>query len=71
VADFQADVPEMTDQAFQFCLHRGAGFLRQQDQQVDVGSRVEFAPAIATNRSKGQRCGKVQRSPELFKYVVD
>jgi hypothetical protein len=71
VANFEADVPEMADQALQLFLQRVVGLLRQQDQQVDVGGRVEFAAAVAADRSQGQRGGKVERLPQLLENRID
>ncbi|CUK07277.1 Uncharacterised protein [Achromobacter sp. 2789STDY5608615] len=50
VAGLQAQVPERGDQLLDGGLVLGGGGVRQQDQQVDVGVRVQFAAAVAAHR---------------------
>ena len=67
VADVEADVPQQADQLFE--LRRGRGVLGgmvvigQQDQQIDVGTRVEFAAAVSADGGQGQVLRHGQRRP--------
>ena len=63
MADFQPDVPKVANQSLKLFLQRRAGFLRQQNQQVNIGSRVELTPAIAAHGSECQRCREIKQVP--------
>jgi len=70
VADFQADVPEKADEGFQAVgqfLIRGTG---QENEQIDVGSGVEFPPAIAPHRHQIHAFRKALVPPELAQQVI-
>jgi len=71
MADLEADVPEMADQAFQLVLKRAAGFLWQQNQQVDVGGGKQLAAPITPYCRQGQRGREVERLPQLLENRID
>ena len=71
VADFQADVPEAADQALQLGFRARAGGLRQQDQQVDVGGRIEFAAPVTANGSEGDRGRERKIGPQAAEDFID
>src|SRR5574343_176572 len=58
VPKLQADIPEMADQAFQFPLLRLIRFLTQEDQQIDIGGRVELTTAVTADSGKRDRSRK-------------
>jgi hypothetical protein len=46
------------------------GGLRQEEQNIDVGGRIEFAAAVATDGQKRQRRRQIERLPQLAKDLV-
>ena len=71
MSDLETDVPEVTDQALESLLQRGVGFMRQQNQEVDVGSRVKLAAPVAANRGERQRRREIEACPEADENVID
>ena len=53
LADFQADVPEQGEKAFDGLAEDFVIIAAQQDQQVDVRVRVQLATAVAANGEQG------------------
>ena len=60
VADFQADVPQKGDEAFQGGAGLRVGGVAEQHHQVHVGVRVQFAAAVAAHRHQGGLVKAVQ-----------
>ncbi len=71
VADFQPDVPQFPDQLLQLLLQRFVRLLRQQDEQVDVGLRVELGAAVAAHCDQRQIGGEAEQPPDLAQMVVE
>ncbi len=71
MAGFQPDIPEQADQFLELRGQHAAGRLGQEDQQIDVGGRVQFASAVATDGNQRQRSRQVQFSPEFAEDFVD
>jgi hypothetical protein len=71
VAGFEADVPEHADQSFEPGSQHAAGLLRKQDQQIDVGSRVQLAAAVAADGDQRQRGRQIKLAPEFAQHLVD
>ncbi|CFP51985.1 Uncharacterised protein [Bordetella pertussis] len=71
MAGFQAQVPQGGHQ----CLDRARigrrRGLRQQDQQVDVGMRIQFAAAIAADRRQGGAGRQRTQLDQLAQRLVD
>ena len=71
MSDFETDVPEVADQALQSLLQRGVGFMRQENQEVDVGRRVKLAAPVAADRGERQRGREIEACPEADENVID
>ena len=54
VPDFEADVPQEGEKAFQAPLPGGRFALRQQDAHVDIGAGMKLAAPVAANRDQRQ-----------------
>ena len=52
MTDFQPDVPEEGQEALEAFVAFVEVALRQQDQHVDVGARMQFAAAVAAHRDQ-------------------
>ena len=71
-ADFEADVPEQADQVSRAARRvRVARFLRQQQQEVDVGAGPQFATAVAADGSEGEVFGDAQVAPQVAQQLID
>jgi hypothetical protein len=70
VADFESDVPEQADQLFEARGQHAVGLLWQQDQQIDVGRRVQFAASVTADRNQRQR-RRHQGSCQSSQHFVD
>jgi hypothetical protein len=71
VADFEADVPEEADQLLELRGQQAVGLLRQQDQQIDVGRRVQLASTVAADCNQRERRRHGQFAPEFAEDFVD
>ncbi|MNE28757.1 hypothetical protein D3C80_1222130 [compost metagenome] len=73
LADFQADIPEQGQEAFDGIAKDLVVGAVEQDQQVDVGIGVQFPPAIAANGHQGDIgvIAPVELVPGLLQDVVD
>src|SRR5699024_8210201 len=49
VADFEADIPQRSDQTLEQPLDVGVRRSREQHENVDVGIRIELATAVAAH----------------------
>jgi hypothetical protein len=67
VPDFEADVPERTDQPLERLALGRLRFVREQDEEVDVRARIEFAATIATGGN--ERCARRQVGHGLYRAV--
>ncbi|MNE64043.1 hypothetical protein D3C80_1594280 [compost metagenome] len=70
--DFQADVPEQGEEAFDRLAKAFVVVAAQQDQQVDVRVGVQFATAIAAHRQQGDVgvCAPLQAIPGFSQDLV-
>ena len=73
MADFQADIPQKGDKFFQLvagCLFRLAG---AQDQQVNIGMRMQFATAVTAHGDQRQVWLRAERTdlPGTHQHVID
>ena len=74
MTDIEPDVPQQPDQFLQ--LRRGHGarlrvsFVGQQDQQIDVGTGIEFAATVAANSGQRQSVGHRQCAPDFPQHVI-
>ena len=71
MADFQSDVPEQADQAFEARGEGGIRRLGQQQQEVDIRRRVEFAAPVAADGDEGEGSGQGDLGPEVAQDLVD
>ena len=73
VADFEVDVPEEGDDAFDHAAAGVVGRGRHEDQDVDVGVRMQFAAAVAADRRERPALVAVRqlRAPHLAQDDVD
>ncbi|MNU46963.1 hypothetical protein D3C71_358360 [compost metagenome] len=71
VADFQAQVPQQLHQFLELFLRGGVRRLLQQDQQVDVGIRKQFAPAIAAHAHQGRAGRQTRFLPGTRQHAID
>ena len=58
MADFKAAVPKQIQQLFHHLFEIGRNFsfgLSMQEHHIHVARRIEFAPAVTTNRNQGDR----------------
>lgn len=71
--DFQADVPEQGQEAFDGVAENLVVGAVQQDQQVDVGVGVQFAATVAADRHQGDVgvFAPVELVPGLLQDVID
>ena len=63
VPDLEADVPEEGEEALDVRLPVGGVALRQQHHDVDVGARVQLAPAVTADRHQREVLGIAARVP--------
>ena len=61
----------MADQPFEPFLQGEAGRTRQQDQEIDVGCRVELAAAVAADCRQREGFRKAEAVPQAHEDVVD
>lgn len=73
LADFQADIPQQRQEALDGVAENLMIGAVQQDQQVDVGIRVQFAAPVAAHRHQGDVgvLAPVELLPGLLQDVVD
>jgi len=71
VAGLQPDVPEQADQLLEAPGQRLIGLLRQQDEEIDVGGRVQLATAIAADRYEAKRSRQGESLPGIAQHFVD
>ncbi len=73
LADFQADVPEQGEEAFDRLAEALLVLAVEEDQQVDVGVGVEFAAAVAAHGDQGDVgvVSPVEALPGLLQDLVD
>ena len=57
MADLEADVPERADQPLERFALGGLRLVRQQDQEIDIGARIELAASITAggNQRRARR----------------
>jgi hypothetical protein len=71
VAGFESDVPKDADQLLQPRSQHAVWLLRQQDQQVNVGGRVQFTSTVAANCNQGKRIRQTKFAPDFAQHCVD
>ena len=71
MAGFEAEVTKQADQLLQLRCQHAVGWLGQQDQQIDIGCRVQLTSAIAADRDQGKRRRQAQLAPQLAEDFVD
>ena len=71
VADVQSDIPEQANQRFEarFAMYIHAH--GDEDQQIDVGRREQFAAAVAADRRQRDFRRHGQIAPEFAQYAID
>ena len=55
VTDLESNIPQQCDQFVQLLLQCFIRLLIEQDQQINIGFRVQLASAVAADRNQGQR----------------
>jgi hypothetical protein len=71
VADLQAHIPEQREERLQ-CLLQFLRFAVEEDEQVDIRSRVQLAAAVAAHGDQGHPLvGQVLRLPGAAQQGVD
>ena len=63
MAHLETDVPEEGQEAFDIRLPVGGVALRQQHHDVDIGTRMQLAAAVAADRDQRQVIGKLAGVP--------
>jgi hypothetical protein len=71
MAKVEADIPAKTDQFFDSRVSRAIRAIGQQDQNVDIGSRIKLAATIAADRDQRQVGWHIGRAPEVAKKPVN
>jgi hypothetical protein len=71
VPDLQAQVPQATDQVLDRAQFVGTSVFRDDDQDVDVRVREQFAAAIAADRDDRRAAGEAVAARQLGQRPVD
>ena len=71
VADFDADVPQRADQRRDPFVMMIAGVVGQQQQNVDIGSRVKLAAAITADGGQRHLFGDDEVLPDVAQHFID
>ncbi len=71
VTDIEADIPEQADQRLQAGMVGDVAVVVDKEEQIDVGCRIEFTPAITTDRHQRHIGRHVHLFPDGAQDAID
>ena len=70
VADAHAQIPASADEGFKAPREGADRVVRHQQQQIDVGMREQFGPAIAANSKQGSLAVEFAQGPQFGQRLI-
>ena len=71
VPDFEADIPQRSDELLELPLERRLRAARQQNEQIDIGIGKELAATVTANGEKREPARHAMVLPHVAQLAID